>query len=202
MSKGLYLTAGFVLGALAGSAGTWLYWKKKYEDQANEDLAARRKAAAEERQEEKKSEEPVGDKQTNETIRAQINKPNIMEYAKKLNDEGYTNYSGSEEPKTVSKMEPDDEPYVIPPETFEEGESLGYEQISMTYYADGVVADDGDYILEDVERTLGDFADHYGDYEDDVVYVRNEAKLTDYEVCKDNRTYEEVSGKKPHRVEI
>ena len=197
MSRGLYLTAGFILGTLAGSGLTWYLLKDKYETDMNEDFQARREAAAAERREEKKKEEP----KESVDVGAIHNKPSIMEYAEKLNKEGYVSYTNTERP-IVKDREPDNEAYVIPPETFDEGDDLGYEKISMTYYSDGVVADDADDILEDVEKILGDFAEHYGDYEDDVVYVRNESQRVDYEICKDNRTYEEVSGKKPHRVEI
>ena len=197
-----YAAAGFVLGALVGSGIAYYICKKKYENLANEEFKARRKEASEKRQEEKKEEapEPVGDKQA--SIRSIHEKPNIMEYAERISKEGYTDYSGTKE-VTKRVIEPDSIPYVIPPETFDEGKYDGFEQISLTYYADGVVADDADDMLEDAESIVGDdFAEHYGDYEEDVVYVRNEARRTDYEICKDNRTYEEVSGKKPHRVEI
>ena len=199
MNRGLYLTVGFALSALVGSGISWCVLKNRYEEEINECLQEKRKEAAEERREEKKAEKSVRDKID---ARALNNKPSIIEYAEKLKNEGYTTkYTNTERP-VVKDTEPDDEPDVIPPETFMEGHEKGYEQIGLTYYADGVLADDGDEILEDADSIVGDFAEHYGDYEDDVVYVRNEARETDYEICKDNRTYEEVSGKKPHRVEI
>lgn len=84
-------------------------------------------------------------------------------------------------------------PYIISPEEF--GESGNYTQISLTYYSDGVLADDEDEIIEDIDDTVGeDFADHFGDYEDDSVFVRNDRLRCDYEILKDNRSYHDVAG--------
>ena len=44
-----------------------------------------------------------------------------------------------------------------------------------------------------IENTVGNEAlTTFGEYEDDAVHVRNDAKKCDYEVLLDNRKYEEV----------
>lgn len=191
----LYFIGGFVCGMAAGVAITWYKLNDQYEKLAKEEFEARREAAAKDRKEEAGepvSEDKVDPKKLHE-------KPSIMEYAEKLSKEGYTNYSNTSSEDRVDRMTHDDEPYVIPPDIYDEGE---YEKISLTYYADGVLADETDEEVENADKIVGDFADRFGEYEDDVVYVRNDARATDYEICKDNQTYEEVSGKKPHRVRI
>lgn len=174
----------------AGIAIAWYKLNDQYEKLANEEFEARRELAAKERKEAAKEpkEEKVDPKKLHE-------KPNIMEYSEKLNREGYINYSNTD----VRTDETDDEPYVIPPEIYEDGE---YEKITLTYYSDGVLADETDEEVENADKIVGDFAEHFGEFEEDVVYVRNEARATDYEICKDNQTFEEVSGKKPHRVRV
>lgn len=193
MNGRVYFIGGFVVGLISGMAIAWYKLNDQYEKLANEELEARRETAAKERKAtDKKEEKNVDTKKLHE-------KPNIMEYAEKLNNEGYVNYSDTEPEDNRGREEPDDEPYVIPPDIYDEGE---YEKITLTYYADGVLADETDEEIENADKIVGDFAEHFGEFEEDVVYVRNEMRGTDYEICKDNQTYEEVSGKKPHRVRV
>ena len=78
-----------------------------------------------------------------------------------------------------------------------------YEQISLTYYADGVLADENDEVIEDVEDAVGiDSLNHFGEYEDDSVFVRNDARKCDYEILLDQRTYSEVAEDMPHQMEV
>lgn len=87
-------------------------------------------------------------------------------------------------------------PYVITPEEFGDG-NFGHDLHCITYYADGVLADDWDVKL-DIEETIGEEAlEHFGDYQDDVVHVRNERLQCDYEVTCDPRDYADVSRRDP-----
>ena len=80
-----------------------------------------------------------------------------------------------------------DGPYVIPPEEYDEND---YETESLTYYADGVLTDMYDNIIEDVEDTVGtDSLTHFGEYEDDSVFVRNDERQIDYEILLDSDKY-------------
>ena len=81
-----------------------------------------------------------------------------------------------------------EKPYVITPEEF--GELADYQTISLTYWHDAVLTDDYDEIIDNPDDIVGeDFADHFGEYEDDSVFVRNDARKTDYEILLDNRDY-------------
>ena len=87
-------------------------------------------------------------------------------------------------------------PYVISPDDFADG-NYDYDCISLTYYADGILADDWGVKI-DIDETIGDDAlDHFGDYEDDIVHVRNERKREDYEVARDPRKYVDVVNDNP-----
>lgn len=82
-------------------------------------------------------------------------------------------------------------PYVITPEDFASSPP-GYNCCPLDYYKDGVLAD-GWGVPMDIEETIGEEAlDHFGEYVDDVVYVRNERLELDYEVTRDPRTYKEA----------
>lgn len=87
-------------------------------------------------------------------------------------------------------------PYVIPPDDFDMFED--YEAITLTYYADGVLADDDDRKIDDAENTIGKEAlDFLRSFRKDIVYVRNDKRKTDYEICRDFRTYEQVVAELP-----
>lgn len=84
-----------------------------------------------------------------------------------------------------------DRPYVVTPEEF--GNADEYDIISLNYYADGIVSDDWGNKTEDLEATIGeDFASHYGEYEEDAVYIRNDRLKVEYEVLKSLSKYSEM----------
>ena len=65
-----------------------------------------------------------------------------------------------------------------------------YETESLTYYSDGVLTDEYDNPIEDIERLVGsDALTHFGEYEDDSVFVRNDDLKTDFEILKDYAKY-------------
>ena len=110
------------------------------------------------------------------------------EYVSTILDEGYSTSVGTAKKK----------PYVIPPEKFGEHEEK-YTTASLTYYADGVLTDDEyDEPVDNIEELVGDFASHFGEYEDDSVFVRNDITKCDYEILRDLRRYSEVAKSKPH----
>ena len=91
-------------------------------------------------------------------------------------------------------------PYVITPEEF--GELKEYETIELTYYADFVLADNRNNPIEDVDDVIGlDSLDHFGEYEDDSVFVRDDERKIDYQILLDPRKYSDVVNKKPHPTE-
>ena len=100
----------------------------------------------------------------------------------------------------VSSDKTADKPHVISPEEF--GEMEGYVQSSLTYYMDGVLTDEDDHIIDDVEDIVGEgFSKHFGEYEEDSVFVRNDSKKHDYEILKDFRLYSDAVKNKPHHSE-
>lgn len=189
----------FAIGAVAGAAASWYFAKKKYELIAQEEIKSVKDVFA-------KRVEAISPESSNDISDAEEktemakDKPGIIEYASKLNDEGYTNYSNVEMwfPDVETKETMGKEmPYIISPDEF--GEEDEYETISLTYYADGVLADDMDYLVEDVKETVGnDYASHFGEYEDDSVFVRNDRLKADYEILMDERNYSDVRKTKPY----
>lgn len=193
----------FIFGAAVGSVATWQFIKKKYEQIAQEEIDSVKEAFF----------QPDTDDAEDEPVKEEVparsepqnNKPSLTEYTSKLKEQGYTNYSDMKAEETEKEeaddmpMDPD-RPYVIPPEDF--GDKDDYEKLSITYYADYVLADDEDIIIDDVEDTVGyDYLNHFGEYEDDSVFVRNDRMKCDYEILLDKRNYTDVVKLKPHQLE-
>ena len=127
------------------------------------------------------------------TVNSRPRNPELSELAQVIAVKYGYKQPGEFEEKGVS-----DVPYVISPEEFGE---VGYEQIELTYYGDGILADDDDEIIDDVEDVVGSYAlTSFGKYEDDAVFVRNDARRCDYEILADHRDYNDVV--RPHRVEV
>ena len=85
-----------------------------------------------------------------------------------------------------------DKPYIITPEEFSDSD---YNTETLSYWADGVVTDiDNERLTDDqIEDLIGeDSLSHFGEYEDDSVFVRNDRLRTDYEILADTRRYGEV----------
>lgn len=109
-------------------------------------------------------------------------------------DEEKTNKEGDEEEEDLVQYV--NGPYVISPEEF--GDEPSFSTQPLDYFADGVLAD-GWGIELDLDETIGEDAiDHFGDYVDDIVYVRNERTEIDYEVTRDPRTYAEAVRTNPN----
>ena len=93
-----------------------------------------------------------------------------------------------------------DKPYDISPDEF--GEFDDYEKISLTYYKDQILADDGDEPIEDIDEVVGsESLNCFGEYEDDAVFVRNDRLKCDYEILLDHRKYSDVVQRKPYQME-
>lgn len=189
----------FIFGTAIGSAATWMYAKKKYELIAQEEIDSVK--------------EVFSKREHNNAVKeAEFNKQeekyDLKEYAAKIRENNYTNYSDtnskSEAQRETGKQHKRNKKscraYVITPEEF--GELDDYEQISLSYFDDQILADDNLDIVDDIEETVGiDALTHFGEYEDDSVFVRNDERKCDYEILLDHRNYEDVVKKKPRSTE-
>lgn len=191
LSNVLLFTAGVAVGSLV----TWRYFKSKYEVVEDE---------IEEKTEETEGETEDEDPEVSES-KMSYKKPPLKEYVKMVEDNGYVPKTHMEEVKEeIANGEWDDkdvyEPFIIRPEEY--GELHAYETLSLNYYADGVLTDELDNPIEDVESLVpADFADHFGEYEDDVVHVRNDNLECDYEILRDLRKFTDVVGEYPYPTE-
>lgn len=197
----------FVAGAGIGVLASWRFFKKKYERIANDEIASvtehyRNKAT--------KAEEPTdisssdnAQEEDDVILEKQMSeyKSLASRYASKVNARTeedcedttvteYTQVDGEFVPVKSYKEKGGDivnRPYVIKPEEFGNGD---YETVSLTYYADGILTDDFDNPIEDIDYYVGEESlDHFGEYEDDSVFVRNDNLKTDFEILLVEESY-------------
>lgn len=184
MSRMLNNIVIFVAGAAIGSLATWKFVEEKYKRIAQEEIDSYKEYCSEK----EPKEEPVEEIETPEPETTSL--PNMRDYAKELRDAEYVNYSNG-------GMNELDKPYVISPDEF--GELFGYDTISLTYYLDNVLTDDADEIIDEVDKIVGyDSLNHFGEYEDDSVFVRNDRLKCDYEILLDQRNYADVMKDRSH----
>jgi hypothetical protein len=181
------------MGAAVGVAVSWRALKSKYEREAQEQIAAMREALAKKNttnNTEKTVEDiPPCDDDEEFDEHPDLDTVSVKECERVVTNLGYANYSDySSTDKEDARM---NEPYVIPPEEY--GEKEGYDLIELTYWEDGVVTDDLDEPIYDIERTIGyDSLRHFGEYEEDSVFVRNDKRRADYQILYDGRKYSTV----------
>lgn len=186
----------FTAGAIIGSAVTWKLIETKYAKIAQDEIDSVKEVFSRRRNNSETSVEDISiDEKTN-----QLNaKEDMREYVAKLKEHQYIDYTQNTDSEEKEEEDMDD-PYVISPEEF--GTIDEYETISLTYYVDGVLTDDMDEPVEDVDNVVGsDSVNHFGEYEDDSVFVRNDRLKADYEILLDPREYKSVINRNPHRAE-
>ena len=188
----------FAVGAAAGAVATWKLLNDKYEKLYHEEVEAYKEYHKE--KSDKAAPEPKPEPEPEMKKEEHIHKVDQDPIMNKLRDTmeraGYTDYSTT---KVKNESEEKDiRPYVIRPE--ELGDQIGYDVIELTYYADGVVAEEDD-VMDDVDEVIGiDSLGHFGQFEEDAVCVRNDRLKCDYQILLDERKYSDVIDKEPHRM--
>ena len=198
----------FVTGLVIGSVVTYVIVKDKFEKIAQEEIDSVKEVFG--RRVEKETDKKVEKiaKKEVEKIRKEYNEydnltKNYTSYSKNETEENVEedeevceNNEDRVELDEIERASDYDRPYIIEPQEF--GALDGYSLITLYHYSDNVLADDCDELVEDLDDVVGeDYASHFGEYEDDCVYVRNDRLKADYEICRDLRKYSDVVWRSP-----
>lgn len=190
----------FVAGCAVGGVGASLYLKDVYRRYAQEEIDSviDRERHLREEMSSKQQADVVEDstedriEQAQEAAKSNANKSSITEYANVIEKEGYKDYSAISKPEPKEEKSAKEEPisYIQPSEFGAEDE---YEQIELTYYADGILADDEGEVVSDVAASVGwEFDEHFGEFEETTVYVKNDTMKAYYVVAMSEDEYAEV----------
>lgn len=216
MNKKLVSFLMFTAGAIIGSVVTWKVVKTKYEEIAQEEIdsvkeeytrlmVSMKKKLNESVVRADEDDEDLDEDDAEEDSNDDRDETEMIDYhkiASKYRSSNEEDNQNEEEGDEREKDSDDDEvpyingPYVISPDDF--GSVPGYNVEPLDYFADGILAD-GWGVQLDIDETIGeDAVNHFGEYDDDVVYVRNEATEIEYEVTRDPRTYAEAVRTNPN----
>lgn len=182
----------FSAGVAIGVAASWKFFETKYKKIAQEEIDSVKEVFSVKKNE---SEQTNTKPMTRMSMKeAKEKEQELDEYNDLMNDLGYTNKEKGED--NVCK-----EPYIISPEEF--GELADYDTESLTYFdSNNILTDDFENPIEDIgAMVVEDFAEHFGEYEDDSVFVRNEYRKTDYEILRDERNFKDVHNSKTYPVD-
>lgn len=191
MNKSIIGVVSFIFGAAVGSFITQELVKKKYERIAQEEIESVKELyKAKENTSGIRQGIIEGTNNPNKELKEKIQhiSDKIMrDYKRVLKDQKYSNDTENDNSERSTSVEA----YVISPEEF--GEVENYDKVSFTYYADGVLADEYDEVVENVDEIVGEESlTHFGEYEDDSVFVRNDKLKCDYEILLDQRNYSDI----------
>ena len=180
----------FVAGAVAGSLATWKYVETKYKKIAQEEIDSVKEAFSRtDDTDEKKKAEESGDESKEDPEPRRVER---VKYTELVSSLGYSDQEGGTQMAGAIR--------VIPPHDF--GNADGYEIETLTYYADGVLTDDWDHPIEDIDGYVGDdFHTHFGEYEEDAVHIRNDILQKDFEILKDLANFSEITKHHYHLVD-
>lgn len=198
--KGIFI---FVIGVVSGTFVGAQIAKKKYEEIANEEIEEIRAYYKEREKEVKEIEEP-------NAVEAPEEKSIEVEEKKQYdNIIKRGNYMAVDEEEQNNVC---DEAYPIDPSEFGNDGKNATE--TLTYFADGVLVNEVDEVVEDPDLVVGrHHIDIFNEFpEATCVYVRNDLDGMDYEILKDDWCWsdfnekgyappiEEKPEKKPHQL--
>ena len=182
----------FIGGAVTGSLVSWYFTKKKYETLAENEIAKMREGYRKKNKElaDRARVKPNISEVVNDRITIHQDDVDLAEKEENL----IAKYAEESEPTGEENISPNDD--VI--EFIDDSEFAsmnGYEKINLVLYEDDVLANEMSDDIVLVEDTVGQQAiDDFKHYNPEAFYVRNNQLMTEYEITRDHRTYEEVTG--------
>lgn len=171
----------FIFGAIAGTALGYYIARQRCE----EEIESVKEAF---REDSEREESNVDENPDREPIDPSV-RPAVKEAIDYMNTVRKAGYAAAPDP--ADEDEVSDIPYEITPNEFGD---IEYEEVELVMFADDVLADGDTYErVEDVDNVVGeDNLQKFGHYEEDRVCVRNDRLKCDYEIIRDERTYEQA----------
>ena len=176
----------FIFGAAAGSVITWFVTKKHYEKIAQEEIDSVKEVFS--KRHDKIESEPESEQP--EESDADISEDEPEEDWDQETELEYLQIASQYDDDLTIEERSKAKPVIISPDEF--GEDHSYDQIELVYYADGILADERDIISNIADIVGEDFESHFGEYEDDSVYIRNDRLRSEYAIIKDERSFYDV----------
>ena len=194
---------GFVVGAAVGSAASYYILNRTYAKVIDEEVKKIKEEFKDPRVVDFFSKYDTRSEEIETSDTSEPETPRVKLKRRKPGEKGYTDYTAyskkSEDAEEESSDEviindftgdPDALPEIIYPDSFQDEE--GYATISLLYTSDGVLLDEDDEIFDSVDCVPSDFAEHFGEYDDDTVYAKNDRIRTYYEILRSAKSSKEI----------
>lgn len=201
--KGIVL---FLSGTAIGYAAGYFLTKRHYENLYRTEIELTKAELREHylgKTEPKDTEKTPDEEKTSGTAKTENNP--LLKYAADLAKRERYNYG---DPSAVGTDDvEEDEPYVAPGEDYKPigdinapapyiihpdvyGQEDDYTTAELLCFADDVIVDDTDLPIENRNMHIPrDLINHFGEFDADTVYVRNEQLKIDYEILRSERSY-------------
>ena len=168
----------FSLGAIVGSGVTLLCVRKHYAKKADAEISAIKEAYN----------DP-------EPVKCKYFDGEVKEEYEKIIDENEYNEDDAEDSYIIHDEYPREEratkPYVIGPDLYSE-DFHGFDKCVLVYWRGNDMLLTDEQEIMDIETTIGRSSlEHFGEYESDTVFVRNERMGCDFEVLLEEGSYAE-----------
>lgn len=191
----------FILGAAAGVASSMFYFKTKYEQKADAEIQEIRDLYAKKTEpEEKKEDAPVTSHQLTKADDLHVTARHVSEYTKYIPKTETDQSDQTEEPKDGIYVEKVDfapmknpnppRPYLI--DSSDYGQDDNFDPLCWDWYTDGVLANENDEIVDNIQEWIGDGLKVFAESGDNLFWVRNEKYGVDIEVARSGVTYEKA----------
>lgn len=191
MNNAVKCIIAFSLGAAAGSLVASRVLKAKYERMAQTEIDSYKEYVKARNSEHKETSETPTEEGTDESDAEIKTIANILGQYK----------SDDDRKEDGRKLKRAYNVRVISPDEYDEFQD--YEKKSLTYYADGVIADEWDNVLKNADELIGEnIEDHFGEYDEDSVFVRNDDLKCDFEILRDIQTYSDAMGLSDHPYDM
>ena len=198
MNKGVIGSISLLVGGGMGFLIGYKVTKKKYRKIADEEVESVKKALEEyyRNPSDKRQAKPTEATEKKEATLPVTTKDSIDYSTFKGDNEkvAYSNYVNkykSKEEKPATNKTNNTNIYIISSDDFASGE---YDVETLNYYADGVLADDDDNIIQNVKSIIGDvdlssilFSD------EQTAYIRNDIHQLDYEILYNDMNYTSIN---------
>lgn len=194
LNKNILASISFVAGAVIGSTATYFIIKKRAQEKINIETGETRQYYMDLERELKAKYETKSEEET-EKVEDKVS----IKKTEPFDSNAVSQYNKMAE--FYDKMERNDVkinkktmPYTISPDEF--GEFDDYEKIFLTRCSDGYIVDEN---FEVVDRaSLDDIGveynmDSFGEYEDDILHIRNEQLKTDFEITQIEDDYKTIT---------
>ncbi|MCD8372205.1 MAG: hypothetical protein LUD27_02760 [Clostridia bacterium] len=197
MNNTIKATAIIAISGLVGGAVTYIFLKRKFNARLSKEIESIKKIGTFKKVDGIKKAEDKDDSALSSSASKKVSDKETDD-----SKSGYFDYSkvykSSLDTPSISQKEKDESTDIIRVISSDEFDTLeDYESVWLSYYADGVLADDQDEVT-DIPSTVGSKClTALESHSTDVVHVRNSKLKCDYEIVYDKRTYREVVGQYP-----